>query len=635
MSKGGTKVTHRNTRVPGAFYRRTRVGAVQTVLALLVVMSTAARADPPVPPVSPARRAPEPGSRAMRYVSAQAYFQAIRAELLLARGEADGAAEALALALVYDPESYHLHVELARLAISLGRGARVDRLLEQAIRLGPRRAPAWRLRGDVALAEGRPVDAARAYTRALTVEPASRDGLGAALALAALEVERGRDARAREVLAKAAELGVQPAIALIELETARGELSGAGRVAARVMARHGNDPALRDVAARALARAGRAEAAWAALQGSLGEGAELGRLLDAHALAWAAGDVAAGAALGQRIDARGAGEAAAVLRALAELAAAGTAVAPAWVGSPRAARLELVRSASTATYLGVRDGDGARVRLGRALWLSGDVARGRAWLDHARALGERVALECVTGNCVAALRGMERRLAEDPQLVRVLASQLARRVGVDAALTAVSGLPATARVVAEAEAEAVGGRVDAAVARLEAARAAQAESAAELGLALARLHARFGSLVRAERLAEGLAASPAASPDAVSLLARLRVARRARLPETSARVARALAEAPDDAGLLAAQGRLLLALGREEDGRSLLSRAAWLDPTDAATLEHLADARARAGQGARAAQDYRRADAELAVLEALGEPGAATRRARLTAKRQP
>ena len=173
------------------------------------------------------------------------------------------------------------------------------------------------------------------------------------------------------------------------------------------------------------------------------------------------------------------------------------------------------------------------------------------------------------------------------------------------------------------------------VARLEAARAAQPESTAELGLALARLHARFGSLVRAERLAEGLAASPAASADAVSLLARLRVARRARLPETSARVARALAEAPDDAGLLAAQGRLFLALGREEDGRSLLSRAAWLDPTDAATLEHLGDARARAGQGARAALDYRRADAELAVLEALGEPGAATRRARLTAKRQP
>lgn len=621
--------------MPGAFYRRTRVGAVQTVLALLVVMPAAARADPPVPPVSSPRRAPEPGSRAMRYVSAQAYFQAIRAELLLARGEADGAAEALALALVYDPESYHLHVELARLALALGRGARVDRLLEQAIRLGPRRAPAWRLRGDAARAEGRPVDAARAYTRALTVEPGSRDGLAAALALAAIEVERGRDAKAREVLSRAAEHGAAPAVALIELETARGELAGAARVAAAAVARHGDDQRLRDVAARALARAGRAEAAWAVFRDSAGDGVELGRLIDAHALAWAAGDGAAAAALGQRIEARDAGEAAAVLRALAELAASGPAVAAARVGAPRATRLELVRSASTATYLGVRDADAARVRLGRALWLGGDAARGRAWLDHARALGERVALECVTGNCVAALQGMERRMAEDPHLVWVVASQLARRVGVDAALAAVSVLPASARVVAEAEAEAMGGRVDAAVARLEVARASDPKGAAALDLALARLHARHGSLVRAERLAERLAALPGASPEAVALLARLRVARRARLPETSAQVARALATSPDDPELLSAQGRLFLALGRDEDGRSLLARAALLDPSDATTLEHLADARARAGQAARAAQDYARVDAELAVLEALGEPGAAARRARLSAKRRP
>jgi predicted Zn-dependent protease len=177
--------------------------------------------------------------------------------------------------------------------------------------------------------------------------------------------------------------------------------------------------------------------------------------------------------------------------------------------------------------------------------------------------------------------------------------------------------------------------VDAAVARLEAARASDPKGAAELDLALARLHARHGSLVRAERLAERLAASPGASPEAVALLARLRVARRARLPETSAQVARALAASPDDPELLSAQGRLFLALGRDEDGRSLLARAAWLDPSDATTLEHLADARARAGQAARAAQDYARVDAELAVLEALGEPGAVARRARLSAKRRP
>lgn len=631
MSKGGTKVTHRNTLVPGAFYRRTRVGAVRTVLALLLAMPTVARAEPPVPPVSPPRRAPEPGSRAIRYVSAQAYFQAIRAELLLARGEADAAAEALALALVYDPESYHLHVELARLALALGRGARVDRLLEQAIRLGPRRAPAWRLRGDAARAEGRPIDAARAYTRALTVEPDSRDGLEAAVALARVEVERGRDARAREILGRAAELGVAPALALIELETARGDLVAAARAAERAIARHGHDAALRDAAVRALARAGRAEAAWAAMRTGLGDGVSLGRLLDAHALAWAAGDAAAGSALGQRIEAGGGGEAAAVARALAELAAGAPGEAVARVGSPRAARLDLVRSASTATYLGVRDADDARVRLGRALWLGGDAARGRAWLDHARALGARTTLECATGNCVAALRGMERRLAEDPRLASVLASQLSRRVGVDAALVALGGLPADARVVAEAEAEAMGGRLDAAVARLEAARA----GSADVDLAMARLHARFGSLVRAERLAERLAASPQASPEAVALLARLRVARRARLPETSARVAKALATSPDDAGLVAVQGRLYVALGREDEGRALLARAAWLDPADAHTLEQLGDAFVRAGQGPRAAAAYARADGELAVLEALGEPGVASRRARLATKRRP
>ncbi len=649
MSKGETQVAHA---------RRVLVPAVVLAVAVSTISGARAQPAPSAPPRSapaaPPRSAPEPGSRSIRYVSAQAYFQAMRAEMLAQRGDLDGAAEALALALVYDPESYHLHVELARVALGLGRGARVDRLVEQAIRIAPRRAAAWRLRGDAERADGRPVDAARAYTRALAVEPASADGVEAALALAALELGRGREARAREILVRASELSPRAVEARVRLELARGDREAASQAIEAAGALFAGDAALTRLGIEVHARAGRLERAWLlAIPGMLPDDAPTEGLLVAHAVALAAGHgdaaatlrarvlarepddtarmrlalalVAAGDAAGAREVAQGLSLDAPALRARAEAAATpGEAAEP---GGPTAREDAPVVD----PILGVTRAAQLHERLGRALWLAGDRARGRALLAGAPAV--LIALLAGSGESAEAVVEARRVLADRSGVgpaasvaaLGAAAVVLARAEG-EAAATAALGTAVLAtqavmpRVLAAAEAEASVGRLDAASGRLDAARLRDPGGADR---AAARIQARYGSLVRAERLAERLAGEGDA--EMIALLGRLRAARRARLPATLAEVRRALGTAPDDPALLASAGRIAIALGRDDEGTRALARSAWIDGSDPAVLEHLGDARAKAGDASGARATYLRAQAELTLRVGASEPGAAAR----------
>ena len=136
-----------------------------------------------------------------RYISARAYFHALRAELLQARGDAAAAAKALEVAVVFDPESHFLHLSLARLAWAREQSpALVDRLVARAIRLAPWRAGGWLLRGRVLAARGQARRADKAWRRAIAVAPRSEDAAEAAIELSGLLGKQGRTREAVRVL---------------------------------------------------------------------------------------------------------------------------------------------------------------------------------------------------------------------------------------------------------------------------------------------------------------------------------------------------------------------------------------------------------------------------------------------------
>ncbi|MCC7385640.1 MAG: tetratricopeptide repeat protein [Deltaproteobacteria bacterium] len=573
-----------------------------------------------------------------RYVSSQAYLHVLRAGLFLEKGDEPAAVEELQLALVYDPESYHLTVWLARLTWKIGRGARVERLVERAMRLGRQRAEPWLLRGELLRSTGDARGAARAFERAALLEPGSAEAGRAAVALAELLEERGQGDRALEVLARYGR-GGDPAVtaALVERQRARGDLDSAIASLDRRIARTPTaTPALlaRVVLLERAAR--RKDAAAASRELAARAPDDPQRLFSAARAHLFAGDRLASQAYAERLLGDHPARALDVARfqrdaGELELAEKTLEAALAQDAKAGAVRLELADLALE------------RGRASRARALIGD------WPPADRSFETATALIMISWvderHPDRALEVGRRALDSRPDAIGVLTTWalIAARSGKrDLAIKMLEGALAGSKTTEEerravlvtaATIEAEAGSLERGDARLV--EAGRRETALELAMLIARadLQQRFGSVIRAERLAQSAIDRAPAHPTALLLLARLRAARRARLGETDALVLAALAPEPDHPALVAAHGRLLLAQGRAELAARWLDRAAELDPQDPLRWEHLGDANLALRRPSAAERAYTRSLGLLQRSVAHRAPDALPRKERLERKR--
>jgi tetratricopeptide (TPR) repeat protein len=110
------------------------------------------------------------------------------ADVLWKRGEKVQAVAQIAKAIELSPGDGPLCVDGGRMYLELGLLDDADRLSAEAVRVAPQSAQAWHLRGQVALARGKPEDALADFHRALAVAPDDRGVL-----LDAAEVYRRLD----------------------------------------------------------------------------------------------------------------------------------------------------------------------------------------------------------------------------------------------------------------------------------------------------------------------------------------------------------------------------------------------------------------------------------------------------------
>jgi tetratricopeptide (TPR) repeat protein len=139
---------------------------------------------------------------AQRYVSARAYQHYLDA--LLARGADDYAAAASELreALLYDPESPHLHTVLADVLLKQGRVADAEEELHAALSLEPSHAPALLMLARIAEARGRPEEARKNLRAAIAGAPDEPD---AWREMVRLELSLGNLSAAEEIAGQLAE----------------------------------------------------------------------------------------------------------------------------------------------------------------------------------------------------------------------------------------------------------------------------------------------------------------------------------------------------------------------------------------------------------------------------------------------
>jgi tetratricopeptide (TPR) repeat protein len=162
-----------------------------------------------------------------RYVSSQAYYHAMRAELALAQSDLATAASEYQLALVYDSDSPYLTLQLAWVSLKLGAVAKAEKLADRALTLDATNADAFLVKSRAELAKGQTAAAERALRRALEVSPNSVD---AAVELARLLSKMGKKAEAIGVLDKAAERSpeaTEPLAQIAEIEVDRRRLGAA------------------------------------------------------------------------------------------------------------------------------------------------------------------------------------------------------------------------------------------------------------------------------------------------------------------------------------------------------------------------------------------------------------------------
>jgi tetratricopeptide (TPR) repeat protein len=125
------------------------------------------------------------------------------ADVLWKRGERMEAVKQIAEALELSPGDVGLAIDGGRMYMELGLLEDADRLSREAIRLAPRSADAWHLRGQVAMARGQAETALGDFHRGLAIAPEDRR-----LLLDTAEAYRRLD-RPQRALATLAILGEQ------------------------------------------------------------------------------------------------------------------------------------------------------------------------------------------------------------------------------------------------------------------------------------------------------------------------------------------------------------------------------------------------------------------------------------------
>ena len=619
-------------------------------LALALVGCAHARTSPPATATNAAAEAARDPHDVEPYVSPRAYEHYLNA--LLARGEDDlpAAVQALREALLYDPESPHLHTVLGEVLLRQGRVADAEAELRAAIYYDPGHAPAHLLLGRIAAARQSPLDAEKQLRAAIDGDP---DDAEARRELVRLYLSVGNFAAAQE---------------------AAGALAGRMRDA-QLRAQH------RDVI-------------------EAGDGAELvaaERLREQAAAAWV--DVAR--ALAQQGDKAGAG------RAFGEARAAQPSDPEALLAE--GAFLEQQRRAGEARELYLRllsqrpEGPEVLAALARVALEDGDVTTTRAHArklialaaalaqDHSTEHDEerrelagalaRVAVPLLgahrSGEAQLALEAALRLYPDHPELSFYRALALMQRgrprdaaVAFDALekrLRARRGEQATPPLIGiDAQAWLLDVGVLAAVARgragdtheaLKRLRAMFAERPQEaVALALVEAFERAGRTVEAEPVLagaargapgdEGLLYALATAQDrigdrqrALSTMRRVLAVQPAHagalnyigytlaeqgspesLREAEALLSRAIDLRPDDGAIADSYGFCLLRLGRPTEALKELRRADHLSPGDPVILAHLGDALLAGGKREDALDAFRRALSGLTRQRASTAP---------------
>lgn len=99
------------------------------------------------------------------------------AQVLWDRGEKMAAVNQIGEALALSPGDIDLCIDGGRMYLELGLLDDAERLADEAVRTVPRSSAAWHLRGQVALARGRPIDALADLQHSLAFEPDNREVL--------------------------------------------------------------------------------------------------------------------------------------------------------------------------------------------------------------------------------------------------------------------------------------------------------------------------------------------------------------------------------------------------------------------------------------------------------------------------
>jgi tetratricopeptide (TPR) repeat protein len=640
--------------VTGFRLRASGFGPAASGLALLLLLVACAHATkaPAAAKTEPAvdveaMREATDSFEPQRYVSARAYRHYLDA--LLAKGADDYAAAAAELreALLYDPESPHLHTQLADVLLKQGRVADAEEELRAALAIDAAHAPAQTMLARIAEARDRPVEA-RAHLRAAIEGNAEDPDAYRELVRLELSLANLAAAEAVAVQLSTASRAAQERAGKEQREEVRDEERGAALVVAD-------------------------------------------RLRDQAAGAWV--DVAR--AFVQRHDEAGAKRAFAQARAAQPSDAEALSAEASFLESQRkyaearelflrllAQRPEAPEVLAALARLALEEGDletvGAHAR--KLLGLAGELdpwdGTSTAHEDERRELAGallRVAVPLLGARRSAeaqdALDGALRLYPDHPELLFYRAMALVQRgharegalafEQVEKRLRAARGQPPSPELLGvAADALALDARVQAALAHgragdvqesLRRMRALFAEQPEDEGVPLALLEAfdRAGKAAEAEQL---LAASARAHPGSDALLYALANAQDrkgerqkalgtmrkvlalqpahagalnyigytlaeeggpAALREAETLLSRAVELRPDDGAIADSYGFCLLKLGREEQALAELRRADRLAPGDPVILSHLGDALLASGKRDEALDAFRRALSRL------------------------
>jgi tetratricopeptide (TPR) repeat protein len=193
--------------------------------AAVILLSSALAAAAPKSPARP------------RYVSSQAYYHAMRAEIALSQNDLTTATGELQLALVYDSDSPYLTLKLAWANLKLGALQKAEKLADRTLVLDPKSADAWLVKSRAELARGQPAQSEKSLKRALDLDPASID---AAIDLARIYQKTNRTKDAISALERSAEKApdaTEPLAEIAEIEVARNHLPAAAQALERALTR--------------------------------------------------------------------------------------------------------------------------------------------------------------------------------------------------------------------------------------------------------------------------------------------------------------------------------------------------------------------------------------------------------------